>query len=79
MKEDYLKFVEEHKHQDKKNLFEKVVTMTKRAKSLYSLEESARSSMKHKPPFQAILENNEGRITIKNSPTDIPLENKDQK
>ncbi len=71
MKEDYLKFVEEHKHQDSVNLFEKVVTMTKRAKSLYSLEESARSAMKHKPPFQAILENNEGRLFIKNSPKDI--------
>lgn len=71
MKEDYLKFVEEHKHQDSVNLFEKVVTMTKRAKSLYSLEESARSTMKHKPPFQAILENNEGRLFIKNSPKDI--------
>tara|TARA_B100000700_G_C15038750_1_gene854130 strand:+ start:2409 stop:2642 length:234 start_codon:yes stop_codon:yes gene_type:complete len=67
MKEDYLKFVEEHRHQDKKNLFEKVVTLTKRAKSLYSLEESARSSMKHKPPFQAILENNEERLLIKKS------------
>ena len=74
MKEDYLKFVEEHKHQEKKNLFEKVVTMTKRAKSLYSLEESSRSSMKHKPPFQAILENNEGRLFIKNSPTEISAE-----
>ena len=70
MKEDYLKFVEEHNHQDKKNLFEKVVTMTKRAKSLYSLEESARSSMKHKPPFQAILENNEGRLIIKKKSLD---------
>ena len=67
MKEDYLKFVEEHKHQDSVNLFEKVVTMTKRAKSLYSLEESARSTMKHKPPFQAILENNEERLLIKKS------------
>ena len=79
MKDDYLKFVEEHKHEDKKNLFEKVVTMTKRAKSLYSLEESSRSSMKHKPPFQAILENNEGRLFIKNSPTEISPEQKEQK
>jgi len=71
MKDDYLKFVEEHNHKEKKNLFEKVITMTKRAKSLYSLEESERSSLKHKPPFQAILENNEGRLTIKNSPTEI--------
>ena len=79
MKEDYLKFVEEHKHQEKRNLFEKVITMTKRAKSLYSLEESARSSMKHKPPFQAILENNEGRLVIKNSPTEISSEHKEKK
>ena len=77
MKEDYLKFVEEHKHQEKKNLFEKVVTMTKRAKSLYSLEESSLSSMKHKPPFQAILENNEGRLIIKNSPKDISSNQKE--
>ena len=74
MKEDYLKFVEEHKHKDKKNLFEKVVTMTKRAKSLYSLEESTRSSMKHKPPYQAILENNEGRLLIKKSPAEVSSE-----
>ena len=74
MKEDYLKFVEEHKHKDKKNLFEKVVTMTKRAKSLYSLEESTRSSMKHKPPYQAILENNEGRLFIKKSPAEVSSE-----
>ena len=79
MKDDYLKFVEEHKHHDKKNLFEKVVTMTKRAKSLYSLEESSRSSMKHKPPFQAILENNEGRLFIKNLSTETSSEQEEQK
>ena len=50
---------------DKNNLFENVLTMSKRAKSLYSLEESSRSSLKHKPTFQAILENNEGRLQIK--------------
>ena len=65
MNDDYLKLVEEHRQDDKSNLFEKVLTMTKRAKSLYSLEESARSSLKHKPTFQAILENNEGRLLIK--------------
>ena len=66
MKDDYLKLVEEHSQDEKINLFEKVLTMSKRAKSLYSLEESSRSSLKHKPPFQAILENNEGRLLIKN-------------
>ena len=67
MKDDYLKLVENHGQNDKNNLFEKVLTMSKRAKSLYSLEESSRSSLKHKPTFQAILENNEGRLHIKNS------------
>ena len=66
MKDDYLKLVEEHSQDEKINLFEKVLTMSKRAKSLYSLEESSRSSLKHKPTFQAILENNEGRLLIKN-------------
>jgi DNA-directed RNA polymerase subunit K/omega len=59
--------VEEHSQDEKINLFEKVLTMSKRAKSLYSLEESSRSSLKHKPTFQAILENNEGRLLIKNN------------
>ena len=70
MNDDYLKLVEEHCQDDKSNLFEKVLTMTKRAKSLYSLEESARSSLKHKPTFQAILENNEGRLLIKTKTSD---------
>lgn len=70
MEEDYLKLVEEHGEEDKNNLFEKVLTMSKRAKSLYSLEESARSSFKHKPTFQAILENNEGSLQIKNTTLD---------
>jgi hypothetical protein len=48
--------------------------MTKRAKSLYSLEESARSSLKHKPTFQAILENNEGRLLIKTTTSDDSAE-----
>ena len=67
MKDDYLKLVEEHSQDEKINLFEKVLTMSKRAKSLYSLEASSRSSLKHKPTFQAILENNEGRLLIKNN------------
>ena len=70
MEDDYLKLVEEHSQEDKVNLFEKVLTMSKRAKSLYSLEESARSSFKHKPTFQAILENNEGSLQIKNTTLD---------
>ena len=70
MEDDYLKLVEEHSKEDKSNLFEKVLTMSKRAKSLYSLEESARSSFKHKPTFQAILENNEGSLQIKNTTLD---------
>ena len=74
MNDDYLKLVEEHCQDDKSNLFEKVLTMTKRAKSLYSLEESARSSLKHKPPFQAILENNEGRLLIKTKTSDESTE-----
>jgi len=74
MKDDYLKLVEEHGQEDKSNLFEKVLTMSKRAKSLYSLEESARSSFKHKPTFQAILENNEGSLQIKNTTLDDSAE-----
>ena len=74
MKDDYLKLVEEHGQEDKSNLFEKVLTMSKRAKSLYSLEDSARSSFKHKPTFQAILENNEGSLQIKNTTLDASAE-----
>ena len=74
MEDDYLKLVEEHSQEDKVNLFEKVLTMSKRAKSLYSLEESARSSFKHKPTFQAILENNEGSLQIKNTTLDDSAE-----
>ena len=70
MNDDYLKLVEEHCQEDKNNLFEKVLTMSKRAKSLYSLEASARTSLKHKPTFQAILENNEGRLLIKTTISD---------
>jgi hypothetical protein len=52
--------------------------MTKRAKSLYSLEESARVGLKHKPTFQAILENNEGRLTMKKVKTENFEEDSDQ-
>ncbi len=57
---------EEHKNNNV-NLFKKVLITTKRAKSLYSLEESARSILKHKPTFQAIMENNLGQVIMKSS------------
>ena len=66
MKEGHQNLVEEHRN-NKVNLFKKVLITTKRAKSLYSLEESARSSFKHKPTFQAIMENNQGQVIMKNS------------
>ena len=66
MKEGHQNLVEEHKNNNV-NLFKKVLITTKRAKSLYSLEESARSSLKHKPTFQAILENNQGQVIMKSS------------
>ena len=66
MKEGHQNLVEEHKNNNV-NLFKKVLITTKRAKSLYSLEESARSSLKHKPTFQAIMENNQGRVIMKSS------------
>ena len=66
MKEGHQNLVEEHKNNDV-NLFKKVLITTKRAKSLYSLEESARSSLKHKPTFQAIMENNQGQVIMKSS------------
>ena len=66
MKEGHQNLVEEHKNNNV-NLFKKVLITTKRAKSLYSLEESARSSLKHKPTFQAILENNQGQVILKSS------------
>ena len=78
MKDDYLKLVEEHGHDDKNNLFEKVLTMSKRAKSLYSLEESSRCSLKHKPTFQAILENNEGRLHIKSTTSNDSVEERSE-
>ncbi|SVA48438.1 uncharacterized protein METZ01_LOCUS101292 [marine metagenome] len=66
MKEGHQNLVEEHKNNNV-NLFKKVLITTKRAKSLYSLEESARSSLKHKPTFQAIMENNQGKVIMKSS------------
>ena len=70
MKEGHQNLVEEHKNNNV-NLFKKVLITTKRAKSLYSLEESARSSLKHKPTFQAIMENNQGQVILKSSLTSI--------
>ena len=67
MKEAYHNLVEEHNNHDV-NLFEKVLITTKRAKSLYSLEESTRANFRHKPTFQAILENNEGHVILTHSP-----------
>ena len=66
MKEGHQNLVEEHKNNNV-NLFKKVLITTKRAKSLYSLEESARSNLKHKPTFQAIMENNQGKVIMKSS------------
>ena len=68
--ESYLDLMETHKLDKKVNLFEKVIVMTKRAKSLYSLEVSARARLKHKPTYQAILESNEGRLTMKKVQTE---------
>ena len=70
MKEVYHNLVEEHNNHDV-NLFKKVLITTKRAKSLYSLEESARANLKHKPTFQAIMENNEGHVVMKISNQNI--------
>ena len=66
MKEGHQYLVEEHKNNNV-NLFKKVLITTKRAKSLYSLEDSARSRLKHKPTFQAIMENNQGKVIMKSS------------
>ena len=63
--ENYLDFIEAHKLNEKVNLFEKVIVMAKRAKSLYTLEASALARLKHKPTYQAILESNDGRLTMK--------------
>ena len=77
--ESYLDLMETHKQDKKVNLFEKVIVMTKRAKSLYSLEAPALARLKHKPTYQAILESNEGRLTMKKvQPENLEKENKEQ-
>ena len=64
--ESYLNLLEPHDQYDEKvNLYEKVIVMSKRAKSLYSLEQSTRARLNHKPTYQAILESNKGRLTMK--------------
>ena len=74
MKEGHQNLVEEHNNNEV-NLFKKVLVTTKRAKSLYSLEESARYNFKHKPAFQAIMENNEGQVVMKTSTQSIDENN----
>ena len=64
MNEEHQNLVEEHTKKNV-NLFKKVLITTKRAKSLYSLEESSIANLKHKPTFQAIMENNEGQVIMK--------------
>ena len=74
--ESYLDLMETHKQYNKINLFEKVIVMTKRAKSLYSLDAPAVARLKHKPTYQAILESNEGRLTMKKvQPESLEKEN----
>ena len=74
--ESDLDLMETHKQDNKVNLFEKVIVMTKRAKSLYSLEAPARAGLKHKPTYQAILESNKGRLTMKRvEPENLEKEN----
>jgi len=68
--ENYLDLIEPHKLDNKVNLFEKVIVLTKRAKSLYSLEAPAFARLKHKPTYQAILESNKGRLTMKKVQTE---------
>ena len=70
MKKGHQNLVEENNNNDR-NLFKKVLVTTKRAKSLYSLEESTRANLKHKPTFHAILENNEGQVIMKSSTQSI--------
>ena len=63
--ENYLDLIEAHKLNETVNLFEKVIIVAKRAKSLYSLEASVIAGLKHKPTYQAILESNDGRLIMK--------------
>ena len=76
MKEGHQILVEEHNNNEV-NLFKKVLITTKRAKSLYSLEESTRANLKHKPTFQAILENNEGQVILTHSSRNIDKSDND--
>ena len=76
MKEGHQNLVEEHNNNEL-NLFKKVLVTTKRAKSLYSLEVSARANLKHKPTFQAIMENNEGQVVMKTSTQSTDEKNDD--
>ncbi len=64
MKYDYLKLVEEHNNDSGINIFEKVLVIAKRAKSLHSLDDSAKAALTHKPTYQAILESNEGNLLM---------------
>ncbi len=74
-RESYLNLIEEHELDEKINLFEKVIVVAKRAKSLYSLEASALAGLKHKPTYQAILESNEGQLIMKRvQPEDLEKE-----
>jgi len=68
--ESYLDLMEPHEQYNKVNLFEKVIVMTKRAKSLYSLEAPTLARLKHKPTYQAILESNKGRLIMKKVQTE---------
>ena len=68
--ESYLDLMETHKQDKKVNLFEKVIVMNKRAKSLFRLEAPALARLKHKPTYQAILESNKGRLTMRKAQTE---------
>ncbi|GIT03629.1 MAG: hypothetical protein CM1200mP28_08880 [Deltaproteobacteria bacterium] len=70
MKEGHQNLVEEHDNNNV-NLFKKVLVTTKRAKSLYSLEESARANFKTQTNFSGIIENNEGQVIMKSSTQSI--------
>ena len=76
MNEEHQNLVEEHTKKNV-NLFKKVLITTKRAKSLYSLEESTRANLKHKPTFQAILENNEGHVILTHTSQNIEKNDND--
>ena len=64
MAQNYLDFFEEHGDPDNNNLFEKVLMASKRAKSLYTMDEASKAALGHKPTFQAILEANKGSIRM---------------